>query len=73
MNLVPLGRFLLDKSIKGITFFLNLKIQIFFSLVRRFYWSDVCTSPTFVLVQRLSWSNVCTGTDCKTFFSLQIS
>ena len=58
----------------------NLKNQIyFFSLVRRLYWSDVCTGPTFVLVRRLYWSDVCTGPTfvlvrrmyCPTFVSLR--
>ena len=50
----------------------NLKIQIDFFLlgptfflinvpVRGLYWSDVCTSLTFVLVRCLYWSDVCTG------------
>ena len=58
----------------------NLKNQIyFFSLVRRLYWSDVCTGPTFVLVQGLYQSYVCTSLTfvlvrrlyCPTFVSLR--
>ena len=45
----------------------NLPSPTFFVInvpVRRLYWSDICTSPTFILVRRLYQSYVCKSDVC---------